>query len=278
MPVDNVKPDSDPHLKNRFIAILASASMVAIMSFIPFPALILDILWGLNLLLILLTLLVMVYIKKANDFSLLPKCLLLLTVFSLLIHLSFARLILTKGEAFDGMIIRALSSLMMHSGGIQGLLSGIIFFISLVMLTMKIITKGCTRVSEVAARFTLDSCVCKQMAIDVEYESGAITEEEAVARRKDLQDESDFYGAMDGAGKFISGYEKACLYITASSIIAGIAIGTLLNGETIYNAIMTYMSLSICNGFLALFICLMESIIAGIVVTRVVLANQQNGN
>jgi flagellar biosynthesis protein FlhA len=101
-------------------------------------------------------------------------------------------------------------------------------------------------------------------------ESGTITEEEAIARRNDLQRESDFYGAMDGASKFISGYEKACLFFTALSIIDGIAIGTLLKGETIYNAMMIYMPLSLCNGFLALFICLLESIIAGIVVTRAV--------
>jgi flagellar biosynthesis protein FlhA len=109
------------------------------------------------------------------------------------------------------------------------------------------------------------------MAIDVEYESGTITEEEAIARRNDLQAESDFYDAMDGAGKYASGYLKASLFLTALSIIGGIAIGTLLKGEPINIAIITYMPLSFCNGSLALFFCFMESFIAGFVVTKMVL-------
>jgi flagellar biosynthesis protein FlhA len=274
MPDDNVEPDPNPLNKNRLMAI--SALMVTLVLFIPFPALILDILWGLNLLLVLSTFLIILHSKKVNEMSLLPICLLLLTIFSLLIHISFARLILTNGEAFDARIICALSSLMMRPGGIQSLLSGYVPFISFLILAKIVVTKASTRVSEVAARWTLDSCVCKQMAIDTDYVSGAITEEEAVARRNALQRESDFYGAMDGVIKFISGYLKVCLFITALSIIGGIAIGTLFNGETIYNAMMTYIPLSLCNGFLALFLCLMESIIAGIVVTKAVFADKQS--
>jgi flagellar biosynthesis protein FlhA len=236
------------------------------------PTLILDILWALNLILVLLALRKTLHSKKASDLSLLPTCLLLLTIFSLLIQISFARLTLTKGEAFDGWIIRVL--MMTNLDGIRGLIAESISFISFIIFSMIVVTKGCTRVSEVAARFTLDSCVCKYMVIDVEYESGTITEEEANVRINDLKRESDFYGAMDGAGKFISGYKKVSLFVTALSIIDGIAIGTLLKGETIYNAMMTYIPLSLCNGFLALFICLMESIIAGIVVTRMVSANE----
>jgi len=221
---DNFVPDSDLRNKNRFIAI--SALVVTLMLFIPFPGLILDILWGLNLLFALLALIVTLHYKKVNDFLLLPTCLLLLTIFSLLIQISFVRLILTNGEAFYGRIICALSSLMMRSGGIQGLLSGCISFISLLILTSIFVTNGCTRMSEVDARFTLDSLPGKQMAIDAEYVSGTITEEEVIARRNDLQRESDFYGSMDGAGKFISGYLKACFFITALSIIGGIAIGS----------------------------------------------------
>ena len=269
---DNIEQNPVHYSKKRFIAI--GLFVIILLLLIPLPALLLDFLWALNLILVLLIFPIIVRSKKVNEISLLPKVLLVLTIFSLLIHISFARLILTKGEAFDGWIIHTLFSLMMHSGKIQGLLSGLIFFISLAMLTMMVFTKGCTRVSEVAARFVLDSCVCKHMAIDVEYESGTITGEEAIARRNDLQGESDFYGAMDGASKFISGYGKASLFLTAVSIIGGIAIGALLNGETIYNAMMICIPLSLCNGFLALVICLMESIIAGIVVTRMVSANE----
>jgi flagellar biosynthesis protein FlhA len=274
MPDDNVKPDHDLHLRYRFIAI--SALAVTLVLLIPFPALILDILWGLNLFFVLLHLLVTLYSKKVNDFSLLPTSLLVLTIFNLLLQISFARLILTKGEAFDGKIICALSSLMMLSGGVRGLLSGYVSFISLLILTIIFVTKLRTRISEVAARWTLDSCACKHMAIDTEYVSGAITEGEAIARRNDLQRESDFFGAMDGAGKFISGYLKVCPFITALSIIGGIVIGTLLKGETIFKAMMTYVPLFLCNSSLALFICFLESNIAGFIVTKAVLADEQS--
>jgi len=273
MPDETIK--SKRPLKGSFV-IIGGVLMVILVLFIPFPALILDIIWGLNLLLLLLTFLLILHFKKVNDFSLLPTCLLLLTIFSLLIQISFTRLILTKGETFDGWIIRTLSSLMIGSGGIIGLITGAIIFIIFTIAVALIFTKACTRVSEVAARFTLDSLPGKQMAIDAEYASGTITEEEAIARRNALQRESDFYGAMNGASKFISCYEKACLFITTLSIIGGIAIGTLFKGETIYNAMMTNIPISLGNGFLALFICLMESIIAGIAVTKAVIANEQN--
>jgi len=189
-----------------------------------------------------------------------------------LIQISFARLILAKGEDFNGRIIRAL--LITNLDGIQKLIAESISFISFMLFSMLVITKGYTRVSEVAARLTLDFCPGKQMAIEAEYDSGTITEEEAIANKNTLQREVDFYGAMEGASKFIYGYEKVCISITTISIIGGILISTLLNGETIFNALMTYIPLSLCNSYLALFICLIESIIGGIVVTRAVSANE----
>jgi flagellar biosynthesis protein FlhA len=273
MPDETIK--SKRPLKDSFV-IIGGVLMVTLMLVIPFPALILDILWGLNLLLVLLTLLIILRLKKVNDFSLLSKCLLILTIFSLLIQISFARLILTNGEALDDWIIHTLSLLIIRSDGIQGLITGAITFIIFTIVIALMVTKASTRLSEVAARFVLDSLPGKQMTIDAEYVSGTITEEEAIARRNDLQCESDFYGAMDGASKFISGYLKACLFITVVSIIGGITIQTLLNGGTIYSAMMTNIPLSICNGFLALFLCFMESNIAGIAVTKAVLADEQN--
>jgi len=271
MPDETIK--SKRPIKGSFV-IIGGVLMLTLVLFIPFPSLMLDILWGLNLLLVLLTFLIILHFKKVNDLSLLPTCLLILTIFSLLIQISFASLILTKGEALDSWIIHTLSLLMMLLGGIQDLITGAITFIIFNIVIALIFTKACTRVSEVAARVSLYFLPGKQMTIDTEYASGTITEEEAIARKNDLQHESDFYGAMDGASKFISGYLKACLFITALSIIGGIAIGTLFKGETIYNAMMTYMPLSFCNGFLALLICFMESNIVGITVTKAVLTNE----
>jgi len=269
MPDETIK--SKRPIKDSFV-IIGGVLMVTLVLFIPFPSLLLDIFWILNFIFVLLILIIVVHVNKANDFSLLPSCLLILTIFSLLIQISYARLILTKGETFDGRIIRFL--LITNLCGIQGLIAESISFISLTIFSIFVITRGCTRVSEVAARFTLDSLPGKQMAIDTEYVSGTITEEEAIARKNDLQRESDFYGAMDGASKFISSYLKGCLFITALSIIGRTVIGILYKGETIYSTMMTYMPLSLCNGFLALFICLMESNIAGIVVTKAVLTNE----
>jgi flagellar biosynthesis protein FlhA len=189
----------------------------------------------------------------------------LLTVFGLVIQICFTRLILTKGEAFDGRIIRAISSLMAFPGGIKGLITGSLIFLILTMIMAIVVIRGVTRI---AARFALDSLPGRQMAIDAEYSSGAITGEEAIVRKAVLQRESDFYGALDGASHFISGYFKFSLIITAVSIIAGIAICTLVNGDTIYIAMMTYIPLSISNSLLTQFLGLIESIIVGIIVTR----------
>jgi len=274
MPDDTNEPEPRNSLKYHFMTI-GDVLMVILVLLVPLPALLLDILWGLNLILILLTLIFSVtwYSGKDGYFSLLPSWLLILTVSGLLIQISLTRLILTYGEAFDSRIIRTLSSLMILSGGIIGLIAGVTIFLIFTTVGVLVAVKACTRISEVAARFALDSCVCKDMAIDVEYSSGAITEKEATAKRDALQRESDFYGAMDGLSKFISGNFKASLFFTAVGIIGGIAIGTLLKGETTYSAMVTYIPLSLCNGLLAQFLCLMESIIASHLVAWTLLFN-----
>jgi flagellar biosynthesis component FlhA len=270
MPDETIEPKRP--IKDSFV-IIGGVLMVILVLFINFPVLLLDILWGLDLILILLILLVVLHSKKANDFSLLPSCLLILTIFSLGIQISFVRHILTNGEAFYDWIIRFLSSIMMLPGGIIGLIMGVIIFIIFTIAVTLIVTKACTRISVVAVRFIQNSLPCKQMVIDAEYVYGTITGEEAIAKKNVFQCESDFYGAIDGVGKFISGYLKACLFITALSIIGGMIIGILLKGEPIYSTMMTYIPLSICNGFLAQFLCLMESIIVGIVATKAVKTN-----
>jgi flagellar biosynthesis protein FlhA len=165
-------------------------------------------------------------------------------------------------------MIRAFASFVVGSGGTDGLVVGFIIFIIIIAVQVVVITKGATRVSEVAARFTLDSMNVKMMAIETELSSGAITEEESQAKKKELQQEMDFYGAMDGASKFISGNVKVGIFITVINILGGIIIGVVLHGEPPINAVGNYISFSIGDGLLSQFPALLVSIAMGIVVTR----------
>jgi flagellar biosynthesis protein FlhA len=172
---------------------------VVMMLIIPLPTILLDALMAMNLVLALLILLIVLYTKKATDFSIFPTVLLVSTVFSLALNVSSTRLILTQGSAFNGRMIRAFSTFVVGSGGTEGLVVGFVIFIVIIAVQAMVITKGATRIAEVAARFALDALPGKQMAIEAEYNSQAITEEESIARKNDLQREVDFYGAMDGS-------------------------------------------------------------------------------
>ncbi|MDR3167597.1 MAG: flagellar biosynthesis protein FlhA [Treponema sp.] len=242
--------------------------VVVVMLVIPLPTVLLDTFMALNLVLSLLVLLIVLYTKKATDFSLFPTVLLVATVFGLALNVSSTRLILTRGSAFDGRMIRAFSSFVVGSGGVEGLVVGFIIFIVIIAVQVVVITKGATRVSEVAARFTLDGLPGKQMAIEAEFNSGAITEEESQARKKDLQQEVDLYGAMDGASKFISGNVKVGIFITVINILGGIIIGVAIHGEPVSSAVGTYIAFSIGDGLLSQFPALLISTAMGIVVTR----------
>jgi flagellar biosynthesis protein FlhA len=241
---------------------------VVLMLIIPLPTVLLDTLMALNLVLSLLILLIVLYTKKATDFNIFPTLLLVVTVFGLALNVSSTRLILTKGAAFDGRMIRAFSTFVVGSGGTEGLVVGFIIFIVIIAVQAVVITKGATRIAEVAARFALDSLPGKQMAIEAEYNSGAITEEESIARKNDLQREVDFYGAMDGSSKFVSGNVKIGILITVVNILGGIIIGTVLHGEPISTAVGTYIAFSIGDGLLSQFPALLVSTATGIIVTR----------
>jgi flagellar biosynthesis protein FlhA len=165
-------------------------------------------------------------------------------------------------------MIRAFSSFVVGSGGTEGLVVGFVIFIIIIAVQAVVITKGATRIAEVAARFALDALPGKQMAIEAEYNSQAITEEEAIARKNDLQREVDFYGAMDGSSKLISGNVKVGILITVVNVIGGIIIGTLIHGEPIIVAVGTYISFSIGDGLLSQFPALLISTATGIIVTR----------
>jgi len=270
MPDEAIEPKSP--LKNHIMTIVG-ASMVVLVVLIPLPAFMLDILWVLNLVFILFTFLRILHSKKNECFrnkyfSFLPSRLLILTVFGLSIQISFTRLILTKGGAFDGRIISTLSSLMMLPGEITGFVTGTIIYIVFTIAVAMVVILAYTHITKITPRITLDFVPSKLMAIDAEYGSGAIADEEVIAAIK-LQRESDFLGAMVGASKFISAKLKASLFITAVGIIAGIAIDKLIYKETIFNAMIAYTPLCLCNGFLAQFTGLMESIIVSKIVTMV---------
>ncbi|WP_010260069.1 flagellar biosynthesis protein FlhA [Treponema primitia] len=241
---------------------------VVMMLIIPLPTILLDALMAMNLVLALLILLIVLYTRKATDFSIFPTILLVSTVFSLALNVSSTRLILTQGTAFNGRMVRAFSSFVVGSGGTEGLVVGFVIFIIIIAVQAVVITKGATRIAEVAARFALDALPGKQMAIEAEYNSQAITEEEAIARKNDLQREVDFYGAMDGSSKFISGNVKVGILITVVNVIGGIVIGALIHGEPISVAISTYIAFSIGDGLLSQFPALLISTATGIIVTR----------
>lgn len=254
------------NISDIFIAIGVIA--VVVMMIIPLHPRVLDTLMALNLVFSLLVLLLVLYSQKPTEFSLFPTVLLVATVFGLALNVSSTRLILAYGEDFDGRMIRAFSTFVVGSEGTEGLVIGFIIFIIIIAVQAVVITKGATRISEVAARFTLDGMPVKMMAIDTELSSGAISEEEAQKRKAQVQKEADFYGAMDGAGKFISGNVKVGILITVVNVIGGIIVGSVIHGMTIGESASHYISLSIGDGLLTQFPGLLISTAMGIVVTR----------
>ena len=224
---------SNAFLRKRSDVFIAVGVIVVVgMLIIPLPTFLLDGFMAINIVLSLLVILTVLYTTRALDFSVFPTLLLVATVFGLALNVSSTRLILAQGEEFDGRIVIAFGNFVVGTSGTEGLVIGIIIFMILIAVQFIVITKGSTRVAEVAARFTLDALPGKQMAIEAEYNSGAITEEEAAKRKNELEREVDFYGAMDGASKFVQGNVKVGILITVINIIGGIIVGVTLHGET----------------------------------------------
>ncbi len=242
--------------------------IIVLMLIIPLPAVLLDMLMALNLAINLLILLLVLFTKKATDFSIFPSLLLISTVFGLGLNVSSTRLILTQGLDFNGRMIRAFSTFVIGTTGNDSLVTGFIIFIIIIAVQAFVITKGSTRIAEVAARFTLDAMATKQMAVEAEYNSGAITEEESRRRKQEIQSEADFYGAMDGASKFISGNVKVGIFITVIDVAGGLILGMALRGEPFSQAIQTYAALTIGDGLLSQLPSLFLSVATGIIVTR----------
>jgi flagellar biosynthesis protein FlhA len=242
--------------------------VIVAMLIIPLPPVLLDLLMTVNIVLSLLTILIVLYTRHALEFSVFPTLLLISTIFGLALNVSSTRLILSQGSRFGGRIVRAFGTFVVGAKGAEGYVIGIIIFAIIVVVQFIVITKGSTRVAEVAARFTLDALPGKQMAIEGEYNSGLITEEEARRRKTEVQREVDFYGAMDGASKFISGNVKVGLLITVINIVGGFLVGMLIHGEGIDVALDTYIPLTIGDGLVTQLPSLLVSTATGIIVTR----------
>ena len=262
---------SNAFLKQRSDLVVAVGVIVVIMMLIiPLPTFLLDSFMAVNIVMGLLVILITLYTRKALDFSVFPTLLLVATVFGLALNISSTRLILSQGENFRGRIVIAFSNFVVGTAGTEGLVIGVIIFVILIAVQFIVITKGATRVAEVAARFTLDALPGKQMAIEAEYNSGAITEEEAAKRKNELEREVDFYGAMDGASKFVSGNVKIGILITVINIVGGIVVGVTLHGESIAEASQTYIRFAVGDGLVTQFPALLISTATGIIVTRAI--------
>jgi len=240
---------------------------VIMLLIVPVPKMLLDLLLAISIVSSVLILMTAVMMKKPLDFAIFPTVLLVSTLYRLGLNLASTRLILTHGqEGHDsaGQVIAAFGELMM--GG--NFIIGVIIFAIILVVNFVVITKGSTRIAEVSARFTLDSMPGKQMAIDADLSSGLITEDQAKQRRKELEQESTFFGAMDGASKFVRGDAVAGLIITFINAIGGLLIGVTQHGMPAMDAANTYVQLTVGDGLVTQIPAIIISIAAGFLVSK----------
>ncbi|WP_407436166.1 flagellar biosynthesis protein FlhA [Treponema sp.] len=249
--------------------IAVAAILIVLMLMIPIHPALLDLFMAVNLALSVVILLIVLYTPKSSNFTSFPRVILMTTLFGLGINVSSTRLILTKGAAFDGKMVRAFGTFVVggKAGDVSGLVVGMVIFIILIVIQVLVITKGATRISEVAARFALDSMAQKNFAVDAELNSGAITEEQAQEKRAEIRRESDFYSAMDGSSKFVSGNVTAGIFITVINLVAGLITGMVLRHEPFSNAIEQYCRLTIGDGLLSQLPSLLLSYSTGLIVS-----------
>jgi flagellar biosynthesis protein FlhA len=236
--------------------------MVVVMMIVPLPPFMLDMFITLNISAALAVLVATLYMPRALDFAAFPSLLLLTTLFRLAINVSVTRLILLHGDA--GHVVKAFGSFVV--GG--NVLVGLVVFLILIVIQFVVITNGAGRVAEVAARFTLDAMPGKQMAIDADLNSGQITDEEARNRRQDIGREADFYGAMDGASKFVKGDAMAGILIVLINLIGGLVVGVLQQHMPFGDAVQHFSLLTVGDGLCAQIPALLISVATGILVTR----------
>ncbi len=248
----------------KFGDIIVTLAIVAIVAIIiiPIPLGALDVLLSFNIALSLLIMIKAMYTKEALEFSIFPSILLIATLFRLSLNITTTRYILSSGTA--GSLIETFGSFVMQGNAIVGF----IVFLIIIIVQFVVITKGSERVSEVAARFTLDAMPGKQMAIDADLNAGLIDDQEARERRKKVQKEADFYGAMDGASKFVKGDAIAGIIITVINIVAGFAIGMLTGDLDFAGTLQKYTLLTVGDGLVSQIPALLISTGTGIIVTR----------
>ncbi|WP_075980912.1 flagellar biosynthesis protein FlhA [Bacillus massilinigeriensis] len=244
------------------LSVLLSVILIVAMLIIPFPTWLLSILIIINISLALLVLLTTMNMSEPLQFSIFPSLLLLLTLFRLGLNVSTTRSILSTGDA--GGVVHTFGTFVVGGNVVVGL----VVFLILVIIQFIVITKGAERVSEVAARFTLDAMPGKQMSIDADLNAGMISEQEARERREKVSREADFYGAMDGASKFVKGDAIAGIIIVLINLIFGIVIGMLQQGMSIQDAATHFSLLSVGDGIVSQIPALLISTATGIVVTR----------
>ncbi|WP_315114376.1 flagellar biosynthesis protein FlhA [uncultured Clostridium sp.] len=251
------------NFKNNIDALIAFGVIaIVMMMIIPLPAKVLDVLIAVNITISVVILLITMFTTEVLQFSSFPTLLLVTTLLRLGLNLSSTRLILSEGNG--GEIIAAFGSFVIGDNYVVG----IIIFLIIIIVQFMVITSGASRVAEVSARFTLDAMPGKQMSIDADLNSGLIDESGARDRRKKLQQEADFYGAMDGASKFVKGDAVAGLIITAINIAGGIIIGSLMMGMTAGDAAKTFTRLTVGDGLVSQIPALLISTASGMLVTR----------
>jgi flagellar biosynthesis protein FlhA len=253
--------------KNSDLTIAVAVVAILVFMVIPLPPMLLDLLISFNITFALIILLASMYTLRPLELSAFPSILLLITLFRLSLNVASTRIILihgNEGAMAAGKVIQAFGNFVV--GG--NYLVGIIVFIILVVINFMVITKGAGRIAEVAARFTLDAMPGKQMSIDADLNAGLINEHEARTRREEISREAEYYGAMDGANKFVRGDAIAGIIITLANIIGGLAIGVFQNQMSFASAAQTYTLLTIGDGLVTQIPALIVSTSAGIIVSR----------
>jgi flagellar biosynthesis protein FlhA len=249
-------------MKHTDLVAAVAVVVVVTMLIIPLPSILLDFFITINISVALSVVVATMYLKKGLDFSAFPSLLLLTTMFRLAINVSVTRLILTKGSA--GSVVHDFGQFVV--GG--NVVIGLVIFLILVVIQFVVVTNGAGRVAEVAARFTLDAMPGKQMAIDADLNAGLITDQQARERRSEIAREADFYGAMDGASKFVKGDAMAAVVITAINLIGGIVVGVVQHHIPFTEATKTFSLLTVGDGLAAQIPALLISVATGILVTR----------
>lgn len=254
-------------MDNRDVAFAIGVAAILAILLLPLPTFILDLALTLSFSVSVLILMVALWIPQGSHFSSFPTVLLVVTMLRLALSVATTRAVLTHGHEGPhaaGAVIHGFSTFIMSGNYVIGF----VIFVILLLVNFIVITKGSGRIAEVSARFTLDAIPGKQMAIDADLASGAITEKEANKRRRDLEEESGFYGAMDGASKFVHGDAIATLIITCINLIGGMAIGVAQRGLSASEAAATFSVLTVGDGLVATFPALLVSLSAGLVISK----------